>query len=112
MLKVCQHRYEAMVNGRNSRDPKSSADLQVLRQKLRVQLYAYCSAVGSMLDGTPESAKVVAKALRPILVVRAQVKRKLAGMAPSENDLELVEPASSDTEVEPKGELDDGVDQE
>jgi hypothetical protein len=90
LLKVSQNRYEAMVNERSSRDGKSVADLQALRHKLRVQLYAYAGAIGSMYDGTPEAAKVVETALRPILVVRAQARRKAAGLALEEDDLEVV----------------------
>ncbi|HVI03736.1 MAG TPA: hypothetical protein VM869_33820, partial [Enhygromyxa sp.] len=51
LMKICQRRYEAMVKERSSRDGKSLADMQVLRHKLRVQLYAYAGAIGSLYDG-------------------------------------------------------------
>ncbi|PRQ10119.1 hypothetical protein [Enhygromyxa salina] len=77
LLKTCQARYEAMVSGRSSRDGKSSADLRELRNRLRRQLYAYCGGVGTMYDfKKPETAKIVEVALRPILVMRAQARRK------------------------------------
>lgn len=82
LLKVCQNRYEAMVSERSSRDGKSTADLRELRNKLRCQLYSYCGAVGSMYQpGDPETAKVIEAALRPILIVRAQARRKAASFA-------------------------------
>lgn len=76
LLKVCQRRYESMVNDRSSRVGKSIADLRELRNKLRTQIYGYVGAVGSMYDGTPETAEIIEKALRPILIARSQSRRK------------------------------------
>lgn len=77
LIKVCQVRYEAMVNERSSRDGKSLADLRALRNKLRCQLYVYCGAVGTIYDpDKPATAKIVQAALRPILIARAQARRK------------------------------------
>lgn len=79
LLKICQARYEAMISER-TRDGKSAADLRDLRNRLRMQIYAYCGAIGSMLDpDAAESAKLVETALRPILSYRAQNRRKGAG---------------------------------
>jgi hypothetical protein len=108
LLKVCQTRYQAMVNERNSRDGKSVADLQALRHKLRAQLYAYCGVIGGMYDGTPETAKLVETALRPILVVRAHARRKAAGAA-EEGDVEVVQ---SESKPPTEGELDGGAEDE
>lgn len=80
LLKICQARYEAMISERSTRDRKSAADLRDLRNRLRMQIYAYCGAIGSMLDpDAAESAKLVETALRPILSYRAQNRRKGAG---------------------------------
>jgi hypothetical protein len=89
MLKVCQVRYEAMISERSARDGKSCADLRELRNKLRMQIYAYCGAIGSMLNpSAPGSDKQVQASLRPVLSYRAQNRRKGA----SEDDVGLAEP--------------------
>lgn len=109
LLKVCQTRYEAMVKERSSRDGKSIADLQVLRNKLRVQLYAYSGVVASMyVPNNPETAKVVAAALRPILVVRAQTRRGPSGGPIKEAVGEGTDEAEELNEAELEG---DGLDE-
>jgi hypothetical protein len=94
LLKVCQTRYEAMVKERSSRDGKSNADLQALRTKLRIQLYAYTGAIGGMYDPKkPETAKVVADALCPILIVRSQTRRGPGGVGGGDEGGAVIEPA-------------------
>jgi hypothetical protein len=93
MLKVCQVRYEAMISERSARDGKSSADLRELRNKLRMQIYAYCGAIGTTLDpSAPGSAKQVEASLRPVLSYRAQNRRKGTSEGASEDDVDLAEP--------------------
>jgi hypothetical protein len=79
LLDRCQIRFEAMVNHRGARTGKSLTDVRELRNRLRRQLYTYCGAVGSMIDGDPASVAIVEAALRPILVARANSRRKVAG---------------------------------
>lgn len=100
----CQVRYEAMVSDRSSRYGKSLADLNELRNNLRRQLYSYIGAIGTMYDyKEPESAKPVEAALRPILVTRARVRRKLSSADKSDLELEaeLVEADAVANEDEP-----------
>lgn len=86
LLQRCQIRYEAMVSERGSRDGKSVADLRDLRNRLRVELYAYAGAVGTMANAKlPEAITVVENALRPILIARTQTRRK-AGPGLAEDD--------------------------
>jgi hypothetical protein len=99
MLKVCQVRYEAMISERSARDGKSTADLRELRNKLRMQIYAYCGAIGSILDpNTPESAKQVEASLRPVLSYRAQNRRKGTSEVVGEEGVELAEPSIDEPE--------------
>ena len=88
LLKVCQRRYEAMVEDRASRDGKSAADLREVRADLRRQIAAYCGVIGSMYKpAQPETAKVVEAALLPILIARAHTRR--IGEKPEEAIAEL-----------------------
>jgi hypothetical protein len=76
LLKVCQRRYEAMVEERSARDGKSATDLRDLRVDLRRHIAAYCGVIGSMYKvDQPETAKVVEAALRPILIARSHTRR-------------------------------------
>jgi hypothetical protein len=111
LLKVCQVRYEAMISERSTRDGKSSADLRELRNKLRMQIYAYCGAVGSMLDpDSPASLEQVEAALRPVLSYRAQTRRK--GATPDESALEdefMPDEATDDAPRDEPAESDESV---
>ena len=90
LIQVCQVRYEAMVNTRNSRTGKSIADLRQLRDRLRRQLYAYCGVVATMVDPDDDASRAaVEAALRPILVARANSRRKLIGTSLEEIEAKL-----------------------
>ncbi len=122
LLRVCQPRYEAMVNERNSRAGKSAANLTVLRNKLRCQLYSYCGVIGSMVSpAKPEATAIVEAALLPILVIREQNRRKGPGgevgeelgkvvaelEAQEQGEAEQQEPAEDEDEAEFEAEVED-----
>jgi hypothetical protein len=89
LLKVCQRRYEEMVEDRSARDGKSAADLRELRHDLRRHVGAYCGSIGTMYTvAKPESAKLVEASLRPVLIARAHTRRKDLGIG---NKTDVVE---------------------
>lgn len=103
LIAVCQVRYQAMVSQRGSRAGKSLADLRALRDRLRRQIYSYAGMIGTMVQlDDPASEAVAEAALRPILVARANAKRKSFSGAGIEDGVDLdadgldVEAASED----------------
>lgn len=79
LVQICQKRYEEMVGNRGSRSGKSLSDLQAIRNDLRRHIYSYCGAIGMMAnygDADPATVDEVELALRPILISRANARRR------------------------------------
>lgn len=71
ILRVCQARYEAMVQARALGEASSAADLRQLRGRLRRVIARYNGAVITMLDDSaPETLELVEAALEPMITVR------------------------------------------
>jgi hypothetical protein len=106
LVRVCQVRYQAMVDARGSRDGKAAADIRELRHALRRRLYAYCGAVGSLYDpDEPGSQEMVEDALRPILIARNEARRR-----PAREDEASDAKTSEDTVADAGGEVSDAPD--
>jgi hypothetical protein len=70
LAKVCQRRYEAMVAERSARDNAVAIDLRLLRSKISDAAENYANLLIATLPGGDEAwAKVVLKALRPMLSI-------------------------------------------
>ena len=107
LIAVCQVRYQAMVSQRGSRAGKSLADLRELRDRLRRQIYSYAGLIGTMVQlDDPASEAVAEAALRPILVARANAKRKSFSGFGVEDGAEL-DANGLDVEAEAESESED-----
>lgn len=104
LITLCQVRYQAMVNDRGSRAGKSLADLRVLRNRLRRQICSYAGMIGTLVQlDDPTSEAEATAALRPILLARANARRKsLTG--PAVEDGAEVEAGTQDGDVESESE--------
>ena len=91
-LVLCQAQYEALVDDRLRRDSRSSDDFRALRSRLRWLVERYKAALETNLydEDAPETEALVEAALRPLLMVSAQMVRGSVTVANTELDVELV----------------------
>jgi hypothetical protein len=76
LLRICQIRYEAMIDDRLARERGKSLNLATIRNKLRRVISIYNNAVITLLDEeVPETLDVVVTALRPMVRIRDIMNR-------------------------------------
>jgi hypothetical protein len=90
-LRVCQIKYEAMIDDRLARERGKQQNLAKGRSKLRRMISAYNTAVLTMLDEQePETLDVVVAALRPMVRIR-EILSQRAGRSEDESEENLEE---------------------
>lgn len=82
-VKVCQRRYEAMVEQRDARPDGVTINLRLLRDDVKRAIERYANAVLTLIDDDdPEQSQAVLAALHPLIAVRT---RKLRIPTPAES---------------------------
>ena len=80
ILRLCQVRYERMVQGRAMRENDPIPDFRLQRSRLRRLIVRYAGAVMTMLDeDKPETLELVTDALMPMLTIRASSRPAESG---------------------------------